>query len=355
MAVSTAPAAWARRFGIVAAGASVAVAAVLYAVSDAEATPRWRVTENVDLRIGGGLANFDGLAAVSPKLAWSVLGHGMGAGGAVLLRWNGAKWAEQELPWNLAHSSVSDLGASSGTNLWMAGQNEAMTRAYVARWNGERWTAKELPEGDTVERLLVRGAKDVWYFTLKGRAGHFDGRKWRVYNVGFTAFSAVAAGAKVWAVGGNTDSGTPRASVWNGRKWKGTRIAGEGTMYGVTASAGRVWTAGMISGHATLLRWNGKVWKKAKSPHVAVKDLVPDGSGGLWASSWPGQPSHSGIYHFKKGRWARASIKGAPSSRYPLAVNRLVRIPRTKTSLWAVGGHDNGKTDTSALIMKCGS
>jgi hypothetical protein len=352
MAVRTAPAAPVRRFGVVAA---VAAAAVLFDASAAEAVPRWRVTKNVKTRIGGGLANFDGLAAVSPKLAWSVLGHGMGAGGAVLLRWNGLRWAEQSLPRGLAHSSVSDLGASSGTNLWMAGQSEDLTRSYVARWDGRRWKTKTFPAGDTVERLLVRGAKDVWYFTLKGKAGHFNGKRWRVYDVGFTAFSAVSVGSKIWAVGGNTDTGKPCASIWNGKKWKGVSIPGEGTMYGVAASAGDVWTAGVLSGHSALLRWNGKAWKRMKAPRVAVKELVPDGSGGLWASSWPGHPAaQSGIYHFKKGRWARASIKGMPGSRHPLAVNRLVRIPHTKASLWAVGGHDNGKTDTNALIMKYG-
>ncbi|WP_157964018.1 ligand-binding sensor domain-containing protein [Actinocorallia populi] len=354
MAVGTAPTALARRFVIVTVCTSVAVTTVL--AGDAGATPRWRVTENVKQRIDGGLANFDALTAVSPKLAWSVLGHGMGAGGAALLRWDGTRWNRQEIPEGIANSSVSDLGASSRTNLWLAGQNEEMTRSYVAHWDGRAWGARLLPEGDTVERLLVRGAKDVWYFTLKGKAGHYDGKRWRVHDMGFTAFSAVASGAKVWAVGGDTDSGIPRASVWNGRKWKSTRVPGEGTLYGVTSSAGRIWTAGMVSGSSTLLRWNGKAWKKMKSPHAAVKDLVPDGSGGLWASSWPGHPaSQSGIYHFKKGRWSQASIKGVPDSKHPLAVNRLVRIPRTKASLWAVGGHDNGETDTTALIMKCGS
>lgn len=354
MAVGSAPSALARRFVVVTVSASVAVATVL--AGDAGATSRWRVTESVKQQIGGGLANFDGLTAVSPKLAWSVLGHGMGASGAILLRWDGTAWSRQELPEGLADSSVSDLSASSGVNLWLAGQNAEMTRSYVARWDGTAWTSRLLPTGDSVERLLVRSVKDVWYFTLKGKAGHYDGKKWRVHDLGFTAFSAVAAGEKVWAVGGDTDSGVPRASVWNGRKWKKTRVAGEGTLYGVTSSAGRIWTAGMVSGHAALLRWNGKAWKKMKAPQVAVKDLVPDGSGGLWASSWPSYPaSQSGIYHFKKGHWSRASIKGMPGSKHPLAVNRLVRIPRTKASLWAVGGHDNGRTDTSALIMKCGS
>ncbi|MEO3782646.1 hypothetical protein ABGB12_04915 [Actinocorallia sp. B10E7] len=356
MAASTAPSALVRRFGVVAGAVSVvSVVVTVFPADEAGATPRWRVAENVKLRIGGGLANFDGLTAVSPKLAWSVLGHGMGAGGAALLRWDGAKWSRQRLPDGLARSSVSDLGASSGTNLWLSGQNEEMTQSYLARWDGRGWKSKLIPAGDSVERLLVRGAKDVWYFTLKGKAGHYDGRKWRTYDMGFTAFSAVGTGRKVWAVGGDTDTGTPHASVWDGRKWKATRIPGEGMMYGVTSSAGKVWTAGMVAGKSTLLRWNGKAWKKAKAPRIAVKDLVSDGSGGLWASSWPAYPAvQSGIYHFTKGRWARASVKDMPGSKHPLAVNRMVRVPGGGTSLWAVAGHDNGKTDTDALILKHG-
>ncbi|GAA2724072.1 hypothetical protein [Actinocorallia aurantiaca] len=354
MAVNTSLSVRVRRFGVVVSAVSVISAGVLVLpASEAVATPRWRVAEKVTLEIDGGLANFDGLTAVSPKLAWSVLGHGMGAAGTVLLRWDGTRWNRQELPEDLARSSVSDLGASSGGNLWLAGQNEDMTRSHLAHWDGRGWETKPLPEGDSVERILVRGVKDVWYFTLKGRAGHYDGRKWRTYKMGFTAFSAVGSGRKVWAVGGHTETGTPHASVWNGKKWKATRVSGEGALYGVTSSAGRVWSAGMVSGRSALLRWNGKAWKKAKAPRIAVKDLVPDGSGGLWASSWPADPAgQSGIYRFKKGRWAQASIKGMPGSKNPLAVNRMVRVPGTKTSLWAVGGHDDGRTDTDALIMR---
>ncbi len=347
----------ARTAGRAASAAGVLVAVAVLSGGAAGATPRWRVTENVKLTLDGGLANFDGVTAVSPRLAWAALGHGMGAGGVILLRWDGARWQRQELPADVASSTVSDLGASSGTNLWVSGENAQMTQAYLARWDGKSWMTKLLPAGDSVERLLVRGAKDVWYFTLKGRAGHYDGAKWRTYNLGFTAFSAIGNRKKVWAAGGDMNSGKPRVSIWDGSKWKKTRVPGsEGTVYGVACSAGRVWASGIVSGSPVLLRWNGKLWKKEKAPGVAVKELVPDGSGGLWASSWPVHPSaNSGIYRFKKGRWTRSAIKGLPESKHPLAVQHLVRIPDTKASLWAVGGHDDGKTDIDALVMKYGS
>lgn len=345
----------ARRAAAVAVAASAAATTLV--AGGAEAAPGWRVTRNVEMRIGGGTANFDGATAVSPVLAWSVLGHAMGAGGMILLRWDGAGWRRVALPRSLADSSLSDIDATSRTNLWLAGQNAQMTRSFLARWDGKDWKTRLIPAGDSVERLLVRGAGDVWYFTLKGTAGHYDGEKWHTYRLGFTAFSAAVAGGKVWVVGGDTDAGTPRASVWNGRKWKATHVPGsEGTMYGVAASGGRVWTAGMVGGYPALLRWNGKAWKKAASPSIAVRELAPDGSGGLWASSWPAYPARdSGLYRFVKGHWSRAVVKGLPKSGHPLAVNSLVRIPGTRSSLWAVGGHDNGKTDDDALIMKYGS
>ncbi|HEX2316148.1 MAG TPA: hypothetical protein VHJ17_20570 [Thermomonospora sp.] len=317
------------------------------------AEPGWRVTH----RFAGRL-NVVSVAATSPKDAWAVMTARSGGGGSALLRWNGKTWARQKLPSAYAQASLRKVEATSPTNVWLYGEGRNH-RGLLARWDGRAWKTVSAPTiaGIPLGSLLVRGPKNVWCFFVDGRAAHYDGTRWRTRYSGVAAYDSAASGGTVWVVGSDIEGVRPRIAVWNNGAWKEVYKPDlRGLASGVTiAAAGRPRAVGYLrtsddSWQSVLYSWDGKAWRVVRGPRGPLFDKVAlDGSGGLWATSWAG-----GVYRHTGGTWRRAPIKGAGPGTSPLHLVDLTRIPGTRSSVWAVGGHQGSKFITDALVFKHG-
>ena len=200
--------------------------------------------------------------------------------------------------------------------MWIYGQT-SRRRPYVARWNGKAWTTKQLPGSDVISTLLVRGAKNIWYFTDNGKAGHYNGTVGRPRRPASPFFPPQGPGKTVWAAGYNEDTQTPRISTWNGTAWTPAVLPGNfGAVSGITAFSTRnVWAAGNGEQGAVLLHGNGTTWRAVKAPTSALRRDRPRRD-----RRSVGHLVESGIYHYVKGRWTRAAIKSVPRSKNPLIV-----------------------------------
>ncbi|MGN6379738.1 MAG: hypothetical protein ACTHNU_12355 [Gaiellales bacterium] len=198
------------------------------------------------------------------------------------------------------------VGASSATNVWAVGENDADFSTPVAeRWNGSAWvggpTINVLRPNDGglfgVSALSTSNAWAVgWQDTPNSGALalHWNGRSWSVVPTPVPAagrtrvlnsVSAVSA-SNVWAVGGVTGpSGTfPLVEHWNGTAWKVVSAPGGGALTTVrVVTATNVWAAG---GHL-VEHYNGTAWSMVSAPVTATTQLseinrVP-GTTHLWA------------------------------------------------------------------------
>lgn len=318
--------------------------------AEAAPAPGWRVVKKVSAK-----GEFQSVAAVSAKRAWAVLSAPMdGNGAAALLRWNGKKWSKQKLPASYSRYALGGVEATSANNVWLYGVGKGH-KPFLARWNGKTWKKVPAPlkPYQKVTSLLVRGPKNVWFFTHEGGAGHYNGTKWRTYKLDMEPVDSAAHGGTVWVAGYEPEQRLPRIAVWKGGKWTYAALPnGEtaGFVSGITAlGPKKVRAVGDDGSRGALYSWDGGKWKVTRAPGTSLRSVVPDGSGGLWASSRKG-----GVYRYKGGKWTRASIKGGGKSKHPLVLVDLARIPGTKASVWAVGGHYGGRYFTDDLIFKYG-
>lgn len=219
-----------------------------------------------------------GVSDVSAHLAWAV-GYscvsdcGFGAAEVdhtLILRWNGAAWAQVASPDPNGNGRLNAVTASSSSGAWAAGSYctahcgtaSAVFHALILRGNGTTWTrvASPAPAGALVTTLH-----------------------------GVSATSATAA----WAVGTycsvncgqTTSSPPPRPETfilrWNGAAWRQVPSPDPGgrygsSLYGVSALPGGAWATGnygtkqsfqnFTPGDSLVLHWDGHAWTRQPSP-----------------------------------------------------------------------------------------
>jgi hypothetical protein len=132
---------------------------------------------------------------------------------------------------------------------------------------------------------------------------------------------------------------------WNGHAWRPMavqpRLPRRATLTGILATSRRdIWLGGSVPNDKTgtselALHWNGRSWTTVSPParpseaDEFLTNLVPDGSGGLWAVA-EAVPGPARFWHYTNGAWAPpVSVK----SGWLYAV--LTAVPGS-TSTWAV-------------------
>lgn len=117
-------------------------------------------------------SNLVGVSAIAASNAWAV-GSTNSAGQhdkTLALRWNGRRWAQVPTVSSPDTSLFSDLDAVAATsrgNAWAVGSisvgNETKSTALIERWNGSRWTRVSSP-GVNGELFAVaaRSASNLW-------------------------------------------------------------------------------------------------------------------------------------------------------------------------------------------------
>ncbi|WP_131738734.1 hypothetical protein [Actinomadura roseirufa] len=341
---------------------AMAVVTALSVTVPAHAAPGWRVTATPDKESG-----LRGLAAVDAKHAWAAGYQVVNDRAVPVVRsWNGKTWTKMSLPSSVKGAYLGSVSASSSTNVWVSGSN-GRSKQYWLRWNGKSWAVVTSDQPKNSEpnapKLLAIGTGDVWSFGLAGGGPftgdvrHYDGRKWsKVKTPGYIAGASAVSGKEIWATGWINGPGGPVPSVlrWDGKTWKKQAeplgADARGGIEGVLALNGKnVWASGADSaGRGVLLHWNGKTWSKTSAPvNARLRELVSDGDGGLWTVA--GRT----FLHYKSGKWTSVAVPG--KSGLQSDVSALARIPKT-TSVWGAGALVNSDAvDKSSVLLKYGA
>lgn len=167
-------------------------------------------------------------------------------------RWTGSAWAQTPLPEGFV--AVNDIKARTADQAWLLGRRDG--QRHLLRWNGAQWQdAGRLPsilEYDSLPDMAVAGPDEIWVIRDTSPGRDDPSRIFRYAGGSWTEVSP-ALGAELHQL--------------------------------IVDSAGRVLTAGMVSGQRVLLRYDGTAWRPMTIPEeirFGVILTVP-GSDALWS------------------------------------------------------------------------
>ncbi len=320
-------------------------------------SPGWRVVAT----IGPDNEAVTGtVSAASAAGNWSVW---TGTAFTAVERLQGTRWSRVPLPAALtayARSAVA-FGGDSETDFWLFNSRSA---THVLRFAGAHWTLQRIPTwvlqrqsggGGLSVSAAVFGPGNVWVFGLGANAyaAHYDGRGWARVRLPTVPDEVSAVSADdIWALHGNA------AWNWNGETWTASRIpraAGNppesfGHLSATGPGSAWVWRDVLVPGRppeVDQLHWNGTSWRRAAAgtPAGLIDSVVPDGSGGLWATGANPGGLHR-FYHLAGGRWSEASPPGGIGDQQP---ESLTWIPGTH-SVWGTATGLTSKGSYAEII-----
>jgi hypothetical protein len=365
-----------RRGALILTGGVLAVAAIALPVQAASSPPaaqstRWRAFTSITER--GRSVYLLGIDAVSRRDAWAdgiiQPANPRLSPKALIEHWNGRTWQRSAVPAKAAATVTADdqfltsIGATSAHDVWAFGSSGAYLHLGRAGWQTGSLPRK-IARSSAVVSANVFSSTDVWVFgigndtatrltRLAPFAARFNGHRWRAFRMpgrGGTGFVSALSRDDMWALTGQylparRGSG-PRLVRWNGKSWQLAAVQPNlpaGTqLYSVLALSKRdVWVAGTVPnklGTSPLAEhWNGRDWQvispsaPVTSAEIALSNLVPDGSGGIWAMSTNIDGTSSSFWHYAGGRWSRFA---AQRDWWDAS---LAAVPHS-TSTWAIAG-----------------
>jgi hypothetical protein len=299
------------------------------------------------------------VAALSSRDAWAV-GATARSGGPedhpLALRWNGRAWRPATVP-GVAGFALTDVAASSRSDLWIFAVPGHGGRARAVRWDGTRWRAIGLPSGVLPDDVAVLSPANAWVVGPQrpctgagaGRVCpttmyHWNGSTWTASRVPIVvdqlSGSALAASpsGRIWVAGALRPCGGPSCSYrvavyrWTGSGWARApgfpRVTSAFLPALAVASASSVWVGTWSvtkENPGRLLHWAGRGWRTISAPRslTTATPLVTDGRSGVWMGPWA---------HWTGTRWT-STLPGSAPACQPQA---LARVPG-RTTLWGGG------------------
>lgn len=317
------------------------------------------------------------IATDGPGDAWAV-GQVFAAGAPVPLveRWNGTAWHRVILPRHLIKPGLPAdpaVAVAGPRDLWAFGIS-----GQWLHWDGT-WTAGTMSVDTDLDAAAMFGPRDVWAFGVidpntrpRPYAIHYDGTRWQRISVpgadGIDGVSAVSPD-DIWAV-----LGTPQTEAWhgpgalvhfNGRRWLTVaslpaRLATPRLGTVLARGPADVWVGGArrnSRGGSTeaVGHWDGRGWTVTTLPaaasrvHYHLTQLVPDGTGGMWAIGQCANcdPTPSRLWHEHAGRWSGPFAPRLARHRWI-----LFGLAAAGRSVWADGAVDAARI--SGLIALWG-
>ena len=315
-----------------------------------------------------------GVSALSRSSAWAVGSFRTSSGARLILHWNGAAWTAVASPDPGIRGTLKAVSARSPSDAWAVGSycasacNSAspVTRALILRWNGRRWAkaASPSPSGaisTTLSGVSTLSPASAWAVGSYCRAAscfpggpplhplllRWNGTAWSAmtsphpggrYGTSLSAVSAVTA-SDAWAVGsfGTRPShpgvcpGCPGQKSliihWNGRSWNRVASPSRGvppdsnlSAVSALSRAGAMavgWSYFYVPDEqkSLALRWNGSTWRQVASPSPGPAGNVFAPLNGIsavsQASAWAvgsritGSRNGTLMLHWNGTRWAR--------------------------------------------------
>jgi hypothetical protein len=329
------------------------------------------------------------VTAIAPNDAWAVGPTGTTTGN-IVEQWNGADWQQVAVPaGTMAQvTALSSVSATSDSNVWAFD--------FFGDWlrfDGSSWTAGQVPalpggeNGVGIATGIAVGPHDAWQFGfdstsagLVSYAARFNGSTWKAMSLpgpsgefGVSDASAVSP-EDIWAVVGGGPSQTTANGLlhWDGQRWSTVTLpsflAQDTDLASVLALPdGDVWVAGSVIPDSTgqaqgvTALWNGRTWTvdelavDPNAPDDVISDLVPDGSGGIWAMGFTGSECAGPMWHYSAGTWADTGLVGCSVGAFVHGPQGLASVPGT-TSVWAVGGQNdpNVPNNEAGLVLLYG-
>lgn len=250
---------WAAGFKIVQEGEGIRFLPVVYTQDDRRG-PAWK-----ELPTAPGVeGRINALATTSPSDTW-VVGDAEGEAGPVMTQhWNGRSWDYRPAPMqdNSLGGGLLGISALAPNDVWAVGWTQVLD--------------ERIPDPDGGPTQIVDHHE--------GLVQHWDGRAWNRVAVpqpfANWALSGISASGPndIWAVGnGYGDDDTPVIMHYDGRTWTALPTPPYGGLYGefndVVANGPRdVWAVGRTlldeddRGHALVMHWDGRTWKRFDTP-----------------------------------------------------------------------------------------
>jgi hypothetical protein len=346
----------------------------------------WTLEGGVPAQAGQALAD---VAMRTDSDGWAVGSRNPEQTRTLMLRWNGAGWAQETVPApGNGPSFLSGVDVHSADLAWAVGAygSRAKPKALILRWNGSEWSKVPSPapgRASTLNAVEVVSATRAWavgWFRDRRNFEHplmlrWDGQAWSKVALpampasrpGFASGGnlrdiAATSGSRAWAVGNYEQNYTIKPLVlrWNGRKWsrvKADALALGGELTGVAASsASNVWVVGHKGWEARTLaaRWNGSSWRRVATPNPGNRGAF---TRSLEAVAAPSGDDARAVGWYEDGvdddiktlvlQWEAGSWKVADSPS-PFVVSLLHGIDAISSSLlWAVG------ETNQALVIRC--
>ncbi|MGO8956542.1 MAG: hypothetical protein ACLQFR_04100 [Streptosporangiaceae bacterium] len=312
-----------QRAALVLAGSAIALSAAMLPAQ--AATNGWRIDS--ELAVRGATSGFFSIDAVSARDAWAAgvtLNDKNGTFQPVLKYWAGKNWQPVALPaaiasrWQNSFPIFTQVAASSATNAWVF---SSYPGGHYLHLNGKQWSLGSLPAsssaGTSIEITAVADLGDD---------------------------SAWAFGAEL-DLAGSTQAAIPYAAHFDGSKWTGQTLPGQGAITAVSvASSGTVWAVvgrpnaavGPVSVQGTtrplVLQWTTTDgWQRA-----AVQPALPTGANLTSVQAAPGGAV-----------WIGGSVPDTDKGKTPFAAQWTAPAPAwTPTNL---GGPSAGKWELTDM------
>jgi len=293
---------------------------------------------------------------------------------ALIEQWNGRAWRRSAVPAKAAATVTANdqfldaIAASSARNVWAFSDSSAYLHLSRTGWQTGS-LPRRLARNSSIESANVFGPTDVWVFgtgndtatsltKLTPFAARFNGRRWsavRMPGQGSTGYVSALSPDDMWAITGQglpaRRTTGPRVAHWSGRSWRlaarQPELPAGAQLYSILALSNRdIWVAGEVPnalGTSPLAEhWNGRVWRVVSPPsrvtsaELALSNLVPDGSGGIWATSTNIDGTYSSFWHYGSGGWTEIRARRVWWDA------QLAAVPHS-TSTWAVTGFLAGR------------
>jgi hypothetical protein len=245
-------------------------------------------------------SNLSSVSASSASNAWAV---GTSTTGALVLHYNGHKWAAVKIPTAMASPAPNQVSTSSPSNVWLS------SGATVLHWNGHKFSEVPLmlPTEAGVSTITTGSAKNVWLAgtitttRTKTFILHGNGHKWtRVKSPSpfYSSYisSIATAGSHAYVVGygsGKTfTNGLTEKSFalrFAGGKWHTEKVAQRGkytTLVSVGVSSKLAEAVGT---------WSSQPNCTAKFKQEPLAETL---SGGSWHLS-PTPKIHASLNHLR--------------------------------------------------------
>lgn len=327
------------------------LAAVLIAAVPAMAGAATAKPKLTQLTARSGQTEIFDVAVAPTGSGWAV-GHNAYSGlRPTVWHLSAGKWKSVTLPSSWHGWELTQVSASSGSNVWAFGDR------HIAHYNGHKWTLSA--STDRVSGAAAVSAKDVWMVDESTTARHFTGKTWKSVKLPAGAESVRAVSAKnVWAAGWLGAKGA--VMHYDGKTWKVVKtveVSGASTMLrDVTVSGKNVWATGYTTSSCggedsecdqpVVLRLSGKTWTTRidRTHNAQVEKATADGSGGAWIVEFPADGT---ITHATTGGLTRVAVPTL-SGHSRVAVNSAAIGPNGKT-VWLVGESTSKKPSSTHI------